>query len=226
MLALEIKARERQVIPDAGLPAQIRLTVGLKCGVGLGGGAFGGGAAGEDPGGGDLKRGVRIETLRAARERLLCAALCLLEALVIQRLRGETARADSAHEKRLLAAERLERGKTRGKRALAQKLPRLCEGALRIAARLLHHEPARLHAERVRQIFQRPHRRLREVVFDLREHIARDALACKLLLRQTALLPRAAELFSERHGAPSLLQCKSHLLHFTTAARCLQECVF
>ena len=67
---------------------------------------------------------------------------------------------------------------------------------------LIREQPRGLDAEDRRQIFQRPDRRRGQVVFQLREHIACDAVAHDLRLGQPAVEPGLFELLSERHSTP------------------------
>ena len=204
MLLLQIVARHCQMVLHAGLLLKEDLPVSLKC---LSGVSFlcrrasRGNARRRD-----LERRLRIKAPRIAFQRLFRIRACLGEALVIQRLLRETARADRAHQKRLLAGQRPGALHAFGPAPLPEEVTRLRQPRLRGVAVLLRHQPARIDAEARRQIFQRPHRGLRQIVFDLRELIPRDAVARKLLLRQTAFQPYLPYFLAERHGRPS--ECK------------------
>ena len=82
-------------------------------------------------------------------------------------------------------------------------------------------QPRGLDAEDRRQIFQRPDRRRGQVVFQLREHIARDAVAHDLRLGQPAVEPGLFELLSERHSTASCVNViySAYILSYCASAR-------
>ena len=138
---------------------------------------------------------------------LLRAALCrrkiLLSQQPLRELRSGRRKQEQLLVRRLLR-RRLQQRKASGNVRLAEHglCPR--QALRRLVGRLVREEPARRHAERRGEIFQRLHAWRGEVVFDLREHIACDAVPRGLPLRQPRADARLVQLLSQRHFAPSM----------------------
>ena len=86
---------------------------------------------------------------------------------------------------------------------------------------LVRQQPREPDVQHRRQIFQRPDRRRSQIIFDLREHIARDAVPHDLRLRHAACKPRLLELLSERHSTASCVNViySAYILSYCASAR-------